>query len=184
MDRAFTLKVVLSRLTYVDAKDEYVLNRVRTLIMGRESALVDIFTRACELLLSLEQITDDDEYASYIRIEEDDKLIALAALTHDSSIQNAPPYQVLWCREPSEEDVRVWQRLIQQLLDKGTLSPLGNDGASGSSADLKLSLIYNLMHTREYALPTDEVYPALYIAESRMGLNYARGPHMSDDLGV
>lgn len=180
MDGNFTVKVVLARMTYRKG----VLDRVRSLLLGTETDLVEIFTRACEHLPLLERIMDTDEHAHFLRIEKDDELIALAALTFDSDIEGPIPYRIDWRRDPAPVEVELWQNQIQECLDHSSYSDWERDPALQVANDLKLKLIYNLMHTRKMALPSSEVYPALYKVESRMGLNYARGIHITEDLGM
>ena len=180
MDGNFTVKVVLARMTYRTG----VLDRVRTLLLGSETDLVEIFSRACEHLPLLERITDMDEHAHFLRIEESGHLIALAALTYDESIEGPVPYRVDWRRDPAPIEVELWQNQIQQCLDSSSQGNFEPDPELQVANDLKIKLIYNLMHTRTLALETDQVYRRLYQVESRMGLNYARGIHCTEDLGV
>lgn len=180
MDGNFTVKVVLARMTYRTG----VLDRVRTLLLGSETDLVEIFARACEHLPLLERITDMDEHAHFLRIEESDHLIALAALTYDPTTEGAIPYRVDWRRAPAPIEVELWQNQIQTCLDYSSQGGFEQDPALQAANDLKIKLIYNLMHTRTLALQTDQVYRGLYQVESRMGLNYARGIHCAEDLGV
>lgn len=180
MEGKFTVKVVLARMTYRQG----VLDRVRTLLLGSETTLIEIFSRACEQLPLLERIMDIGEHAHFLRIEESGRLIALAALTFDASIEGAIPYRVDWRREPADSEVDLWQEQINECLLHSSNGNWESDPALQVANDLKIKLIYNLMHTRTLALPLDKVYKALYQVESRMGLNYARGAHVTEDLGV
>lgn len=180
MEGKFTVKVVLARMTYRQG----VLDRVRTLLLGSETTLIEIFSRACEQLPLLEGIMDVNEHAHFLRIEDDGKLIALAALTYDEGIDGNIPYRIDWRREPSIVEVELWQAQIGECLTHSSNGSWEQDTALQVANDLKIKLIYNLMHTRTLALPLDKVYKALYQVESRMGLNYARGQHITEDLGV
>lgn len=180
MDRQLTLKVVLyrehPRLSEID--------RVRQLVLGHDTTLEGIFTRACESFQRIETITDDREYAEYLRIEENGALIALAMLIHINGDTSPFPYDVQWMREPDEATVAQWQESIQNLLDKSFAFDGKETTVQHESAKLKISLLYNLMHTREFAHPTRDIYPALYAVESRMGLQYARKAHIEEDFGL
>lgn len=179
MEGNFTVKVVLARMAY----QKGLIDRVRTLLLGSETSLIEIFARACEHLPLLERIADMDEHAHFLRIDNDGALIALAALMFDETIEGPAPYRVEWCRTPSDADVELWQRQIQDLLERSSQGMLETDDALKVDSDCKIKLIYNHMHTRSFALPLDKVYLELYKVESRMMLNYARGHHLLEDIG-
>lgn len=179
MARNLTLNAVLTRKAW----NKGLADRVRTLILGHAEDLESIFTLAYEHLPLLERIVDIDEQVDFLRIEDSGSLIALARL--ELTGQPGPiPYRVHWLREPTSSDVDDWRNVIQQNLEVTSGTWPHHTEAEKEAAKLNIRLIHNLMETRSLALPSGEVYPALYAVESRMGLNYARGAHVTEDIGA
>lgn len=181
MDRPFAVSVVLFRLT----SSEGDVDRVRTLVLGRADNLTDIFRSACQSLYRIESLTDDHEHAYCLRVERDSALIALATLTHDPLSTEAIPYRVEWLREPSEVDILQWQKMTQDLLDRSIgLKNYTVNADARESMKLRIRLLHNRMDTRHYAMPTSMVYPALYAVEKEFGLQYAKGQHLLEAMGL
>jgi hypothetical protein len=181
MDRPFAVSAVLFRLD--SPKGD--VDRVRTLVLGRADDLTEIFRAACQSLFKIRSLTDDHEFAYCLRVEREGALIALATLTHDPLSAEEIPYRVEWLREPSQVDILQWQKMTQDLLDRSIgLLNYTADADARASMKLRIRLLHNRVDTRHYAMPTSMVYPALYAVEKEFGLQYAKGQHLLEALGL
>jgi hypothetical protein len=181
MDRPFTVSAVLFRLGSPSGD----VDRVRSLVLGRADDLTEIFRAACQSLYRLESLTDNDEHAYCLRVEREGALVALAALTHEPLSTDQIPYRVEWLREPTEVDILQWQIVTQDLLDRSIgLKEYTSDAATKEALKLRIKLLHNRVDTRRYAMPTSMVYPALYAVEKEFGLQYAKGQHLLEAMGL